>query len=75
MTAHKSKGLDAFNSQEFDAAVTMECGDESLLVLTKRHLHRCEQFLHPRLDHVPDFPKMLGRHLAGVGDFPFKPPG
>ena len=55
--------------------MTMGCGDESPLVLTKSHLHRCEQFRHPHLDHVPDFPKMLGRHLAGVGDFPFKPPG
>src|SRR5207253_11150426 len=27
LTAHTSKGLDAFNGQEFDAAVTMGCGD------------------------------------------------
>ena len=28
LTTHHSKGLDAFNGQEFDAAVTMGCGDQ-----------------------------------------------
>src|ERR1700689_4116928 len=28
LTTHISKGLDGFNGQEFDAAVTMGCGDE-----------------------------------------------
>ena len=36
LTTHHSKGLDAFNGQEFDAAVTMGCGDECPLVLAKR---------------------------------------
>ena len=38
LTTHTSKGLDAFNGQEFDAAVTMGCGDECPLVLAKRRL-------------------------------------
>src|SRR3954469_2474981 len=33
LTAHSSKGLDEFNGREFDAAVTMGCGDECPLVL------------------------------------------
>jgi arsenate reductase len=37
LTTHTSKGLDEFNGQEFDAAVTMGCGDEGPLVIaTKR---------------------------------------
>ena len=35
LTAHGSKGLDEFNGQHFDAAVTMGCGDECPLVLAK----------------------------------------
>ena len=38
LTRHTSKGLDAFNGQEFDAAVTMGCGDECPLVLARRRL-------------------------------------
>jgi protein-tyrosine-phosphatase len=38
LTSHTSKGLDRFNGQEFDAAVTMGCGDECPLVLAKRRL-------------------------------------
>ena len=38
LTTHTSKGLDAFNGQEFDAAVTMGCGDECPLVLAKRRV-------------------------------------
>ena len=38
LTTHTSKGLDEFNGQEFDAAVTMGCGDECPLVLAKRRL-------------------------------------
>ena len=38
LTTHTSKGLDEFNRQEFDAAVTMGCGDECPLVLAKRRL-------------------------------------
>ncbi len=36
LTTHTSKGLDAFNGKEFDAAVTMGCGDECPLVVAKR---------------------------------------
>ena len=35
LTAHHSKGLDGYNGQEFDAAVTMGCGDECPLVVAK----------------------------------------
>ena len=38
LAAHASKGLDEFNGQEFDAAVTMGCGDECPLVLAKRRV-------------------------------------
>jgi protein-tyrosine-phosphatase len=38
LIAHASKGLDDFNGQEFDAAVTMGCGDECPLVLAKKRL-------------------------------------
>ena len=33
LSAHDSKGLDEFNGKEFDAAVTMGCGDECPLVV------------------------------------------
>ena len=35
LTTHGSKGLDEFNGREFDAAVTMGCGDECPLVLAR----------------------------------------
>src|SRR5437867_6943527 len=38
LTTHTSKGLDPFNGQEFDAAVTMGCGDECPLVRATRKL-------------------------------------
>ncbi len=38
LTTHTSKGLDEFNGQEFDAAVTMGCGDECPLVRARRRL-------------------------------------
>ncbi len=38
LTAHQSKGLDEFNGKEFDAAVTMGCGDECPLVLAKKRV-------------------------------------
>jgi protein-tyrosine-phosphatase len=38
LTTHTSKGLDDFNGQEFDVAVTMGCGDECPLVLAKRRV-------------------------------------
>ena len=36
LTTHSSKGLADFNGQEFDAAITMGCGDECPLVMAKQ---------------------------------------
>jgi protein-tyrosine-phosphatase len=36
LTAHSSKGLDAFNGANVDVAVTMGCGDECPFVLAER---------------------------------------
>lgn len=36
LTAHTSKGLDAFNGRRVDVAVTMGCGDECPLVIAGR---------------------------------------
>jgi protein-tyrosine-phosphatase len=38
LTAHTSKGLEHFNGQTFDAAVTMGCGDECPLVLARKRV-------------------------------------
>jgi arsenate reductase (thioredoxin) len=38
LTTHHSKGLDEFNGKEFDAAVTMGCGDECPLVVAKERV-------------------------------------
>jgi protein-tyrosine-phosphatase len=38
LTTHTSKGLKDFNGQQFDAAVTMGCGDECPLVLAKKQV-------------------------------------
>jgi protein-tyrosine-phosphatase len=38
LTSHTSKGLDDFNGKEFDAAVTMGCGDECPLVRAGRRV-------------------------------------
>ena len=38
LTAHTSKGLDEFNGKQFDAAVTMGCGDECPLVIAKQRV-------------------------------------
>lgn len=38
LTAHASKGLAEFDGQQFDAAVTMGCGDECPLIVAKRRL-------------------------------------
>jgi arsenate reductase (thioredoxin) len=38
LTLHNSKGLDDFNGQVFDAAVTMGCGDECPFVLAKQRV-------------------------------------
>lgn len=38
LTTHQSKGLDEFKGQEFDAAVTMGCGDECPSLKAKRRV-------------------------------------
>ena len=38
LTTHKSKGLDAFNGEEIEVAITMGCGDECPLVLARQRL-------------------------------------
>jgi arsenate reductase len=38
LASHTSKGLDQYSGQEFDAAVTMGCGDECPLVHAKRRI-------------------------------------
>jgi protein-tyrosine-phosphatase len=56
LSAHQSKGLDDFNGQEFDAAVTMGCGDECPLVLAK---HRMDW-------QIPDPKEMPPDHFREV---------
>jgi arsenate reductase len=38
LTTHQSKGLDAFNGQQFDAVITMGCGDECPFLKAKRRV-------------------------------------
>src|SRR3954451_21477019 len=38
LTTHASKGLEEYNGQEFDAAVTMGCGDACPLVKARRRI-------------------------------------
>ncbi len=38
LTTHTSKGLDAFNGQEVEAAITMGCGDECPLVRANQRI-------------------------------------
>jgi protein-tyrosine-phosphatase len=38
LATHTSNGVDEFNGQEFDADVTMGCGDECPLVFAKQRL-------------------------------------
>jgi arsenate reductase (thioredoxin) len=38
LTTHGSKGLEEFNGQEFDAAVTMGCGDACPLVVARQRI-------------------------------------
>lgn len=38
LTAHSSKGLDEFNGKDFEAAITMGCGDECPLVRAKQRV-------------------------------------
>jgi len=58
LTGHTSKGLDDFNGQEFDAAVTMGCGDECPVVFAKR-----------RFDwQIPDPKEMSPEQFRAVRD-------
>lgn len=51
LMTHHSKGLDEFNGQEFDAAVTMGCGDECPLVVAKQ---RCDWQIPDPRDMTPE---------------------
>jgi arsenate reductase (thioredoxin) len=50
LTAHASKGLDQFNGQNIDVAVTMGCGDACPLVVAKRR----EEWQIPDPKELPD---------------------
>jgi arsenate reductase (thioredoxin) len=58
LTRHTSKGLNEFNGKEFDAAVTMGCGDECPLVLAK---HRVDW-------QIPDPKEMSPEQFREVRD-------
>jgi protein-tyrosine-phosphatase len=58
LSAHRSKGLDEFDGQDFDAAVTMGCGDACPLVRAKQ-----------RFDwHIPDPKEMSPERFNDVRD-------
>ena len=58
LTTHGSKGLDEFNGREFDAAVTMGCGDECPTVEAAM-----------RVDwQIPDPRDMTAEEFRGVRD-------
>ena len=58
LSTHGSKGLDAFNGQHVDVAVTMGCGDECPLVLAQQ-----------RVDwKIPDPRDMTPEEFRGVRD-------
>ena len=58
LAGHTSKGLDAFNGQHVDVAVTMGCGDECPLVHARE-----------RLDwRIPDPRDMTPEEFRGVRD-------
>jgi protein-tyrosine-phosphatase len=58
LSAHTSKGLDAFNGRPIDVAVTMGCGDECPLVLAGRR----EDW------KIPDPRDMTPEEFRGVRD-------
>ncbi len=58
LSVHQSKGLDGFNGQEVEVAVTMGCGDECPLVHAKQ-----------RVDwQIPDPRDMTPDEFRGVRD-------
>ena len=58
LSTHASKGLDAFNGQAIDVAVTMGCGDECPLVIAGRR----EDW------KIPDPRDMTPEQFRGVRD-------
>jgi protein-tyrosine-phosphatase len=58
LTTHGSKGLDDFNGQDFDAAVTMGCGDACPMVKAKQRLEW----------QIPDPREMLPEEFRKVRD-------
>src|SRR5262245_57881862 len=58
LTAHTSKGLDDFDGQEFDAAVTMGCGDGCPMVRARRRVEW----------QIPDPKGMLPERFREVRD-------
>jgi len=58
LSAHASKGLDAFNGRPIDVAVTMGCGDECPLVIAGRR----EDW------KIPDPRDMTPEQFRGVRD-------
>ena len=58
LSSHTSKGLDEFNGQEVEVAVTMGCGDECPLVLAGRR----EDW------QIPDPREMSPEEFRGVRD-------
>jgi protein-tyrosine-phosphatase len=58
LTAHASKGLDAFNGTTVDVAVTMGCGDECPMVIAGRR----EDW------QIPDPREMSPEEFRGVRD-------
>jgi arsenate reductase (thioredoxin) len=56
LTTHPSKGLDEFNGQEIDVAITMGCGDACPLVNAKRRIDW--QIPDPRNMAPEDFNKV-----------------
>jgi arsenate reductase (thioredoxin) len=51
LTTHSSKGLESFNGEEVDAAVTMGCGDECPLV---KAVHRIDWQIPDPRDMTPE---------------------
>src|SRR5262245_25885092 len=61
LSTHRSKGLDAFNGREFEAAVTMGCGDECPLVIAAKR----EDWQIPDPKELPPEQFNLDRECTG----------
>lgn len=71
LTVHTSKGLEEFNGQPFDVAVTMGCGDECPLVRAERRVDwqipDPKEFLPERFREVRDLIRQkVTELLAGL---------